>query len=90
MGEYWNIEGTNNNIAASIILNYNSGTASGITTPAQLALAYYNGSQWNNLGQTANTGNAFAGSVTGAATALGVFTFGTTSSLNPLPVTLYC
>jgi hypothetical protein len=87
-GEYWTIEGTNNNIAASIILNYYNGTASGITAPAQLVLAYYNGSQWNNLGQTANTGNEMAGSVTGAATALGVFTFGTTSSLNPLPVTL--
>ncbi len=86
--EYWDITGANNSVSSSITLNYTSGAASGITSPSQLALAYYDGSQWNNLGQTANAGNAVTGSVTGASSALGTFTFGTTSSLNPLPVTL--
>jgi hypothetical protein len=96
--EYWKLDKTNPVGALSVRLFWESGNYSGIysTNPADLKIAHDDGStntdhKWrteeNNL---IIDGNAATGSIrsTVSLSDLNLFTFGSTTSINPLPVNL--
>ncbi|MDN5214042.1 DUF4347 domain-containing protein [Fulvivirgaceae bacterium BMA12] len=86
--EYWNLTNTGTVSSADVTLYWKSQSFSEIQDFADLQIAHYNGSVWENLGQ-----NAIASVDPGWIRVTGVssfspFTFGSTTSDNTLPVDL--
>jgi hypothetical protein len=89
--EYWTVDRVDENYSAKVKLFYEDSARSKIYDPTDLVVAHYNGSQWVNEGNTANSGSAeMSGWVTsGTVSSFSPFTFGAlTYSSNPLPVEL--
>jgi hypothetical protein len=91
--EYWDLTRSGTAASASVMLFWENGTRSGITsnTAANLAVARYTGTDWTAIGNAARTGGASSGTVTSTSVASGsftAFTFGSNVALptNPLPV----
>lgn len=83
--EYWTITrtGTGN---ATVAITWND--SSRVTTPANLRMVRWNGTSWVNLSGTAS-GTASSGTLTvTGVSSFNNFTFGSTTSINPLPVKL--
>lgn len=93
--EYWMLDrfatsGTATT-TARVNLSYNSTNRSGsVTNTGTLVVVRWTGSQWENLGRNAGTGNTTAGTTTSnnRPTSFSPFTLGSTNSTNPLPITL--
>jgi hypothetical protein len=93
--EYWQIDQTAGSANASLSLYWEDATASGINNCADLTVAHWNGSGWDERAATTTSlsscSGAGAGTVTTntVVTAFSPFTFGSRSTLvNPLPVEL--
>jgi hypothetical protein len=88
--EYWDIKRANGISNVSLTFNYAdpcAGTAQYITDPAKIRIAHWNGSSWENLGNTASSGTTI-GTVTASTasvTNFSPFTFATVDlAANPL------
>lgn len=90
--EYWNLNtlATPSNVA--VTLYWEDGVFSGITGPLtpDLRVAHFNGTAWDDNGNTAITGAVPAGTVRSfvPVNAFGSFTFGSITPQNPLPIEL--
>jgi len=87
--EYWILDRTTGSANVSVTLTWNA--TSSVTVPAELRVARWNGSQWNNHGNGGTTGNAASGSIitSAAVSTFSPFTLGAiSSSNNPLPIEL--
>ncbi len=85
--EYWDLNriATGNNV--SITLYWENGTRSDINNMGDIEVGGWDGSQWQDRGQSTTSGTTAAGSVTsnGAISTFGPFTFGSSSgAVNPL------
>jgi fibronectin-binding autotransporter adhesin len=88
--EYWILNRTVGSDNVNVTLYWESGARSGISDLADIVVARYNGSKWEDKTQNGGvTGTSNAGSVTSQAiTAFSPFTFGSKSGKNTLPVEL--
>jgi len=88
---YWNIESTNaGTFTGNINLEYTgSYPIIGVSNPSQLSTAFFNGTNWSNLGQSSNTGNATAGNITSSFSNLGLFAWATTTTALPATITKF-
>lgn len=90
VNEYWILNRSNGTSSVSVTLYWNKYRHGGITSLSDLRVARWSGSQWVNHGNGAVTGDVIAGSVQSSAaiTDFSPFTLGSSSTLNPLPVSL--
>jgi hypothetical protein len=93
--EYWNLDrGALSGTAtttATVTMSYNTGRSGSITNASLLRVARWNGSQWMDEGRaSASSTTAASGTLISSAnvTSFSPFTFGSTTSVNPLPVHL--
>ena len=90
--EYWDIHPASGTPSINLILNWNSGTFSGIVDPTKLTGAHYNTntSTWDEINYISSTGGASSGTITvGPVSSYSNFTFGSTDNItNPLPIQL--
>ena len=90
--EYWNVSRDAGTATPDVTLSFNASSGISPGGLTNLVLAHFNGTDWDNLGKTGTTGAASTGgSLTGSTASLSgfsPFTFGTTSTAQPLPVTL--
>lgn len=88
--EYWIVDRTNGASNVSVTLGWDTPRSCGVTAPADLVVARWNGSQWKDHGNGSWTGTTTSGTVTTAAavTAFSPFTLASRTSANPLPVEL--
>lgn len=91
--EYWILDRTNGSSDVTVTLSYdNLGTAgcSGVSDQSDLIVTKWNGTLWENLGNSATTGTVSLGNITtfGNVTSFSPFTLGSTGTNNPLPVEL--
>ena len=91
--EYWQVDRIVGSGNANIALYWEDATGSGINNCADLTIARYNGTSWDERPGTTTGGSTCSGAGTGlvvsnsAITAFSPFTFGSKSTtLNPLPV----
>ncbi len=86
--EYWRIERINGEGARLLTLPF--GAHSGVTDPSTIVAAYFDGNSfWHNYKQTAGyTGTAQGGTITTSTAAFGIFSLGSTSAENTLPLRL--
>lgn len=84
--QYWEVNRTNGSAAVSINLPFQS--SSNIPVLSRAFVGHYNGTAWENAGNTATTGTASNGTVTsGAVNTFSPFTIGVLNS-TPLPLGL--
>jgi hypothetical protein len=88
--EYWDLDRAGSSSSVNVTLYWEDGTYSGIQTLADLRVAHYDGSTWENKGNDATTGNASSGTITvNNVSTFSPFTFGTIDKdNNTLPVEL--
>lgn len=87
--EYWTLDRTAGGASAAVTLSW-AGRSGGVTDPADLLVARWDGSQWMSEGNGGTTGSNAAGEVTSAlpVTDFSPFTLASATSANPLPVEL--
>ena len=87
--EYWILNRTTGSSNVTVTLGWSS-DSSYIGNLSDLRVTQWNGSQWSNLGNSSTSGTISSGTITASTTSstFGGFSFGTTTNLNPLPVTL--
>lgn len=87
--EYWTCERTTGSSDVPVQLFWENATRSGISAySSDLVVAHWNGSAWENAGQTAITASS-AGDITSSfMTSFSPLTFGSRSGTNPLPIEL--
>lgn len=87
--EYWNLNRTVGSSSANVTL-YWENSLSGINNySSDLVVAHWNGSAWENVGQTAITASTPGNITSGSISSFSPFTFGSTSTpFNPLPISL--
>jgi hypothetical protein len=93
--EYWQLDrgATAGTASTSVFvkLSYDENNRSGIVdNPSEIRVTKWDGSTWKDLGRSNATGNGTAGTLTTTSrvSTFSPFTLGSTTSLNPLPVTL--
>ncbi len=88
--EYWDLSRTNGSSSVNVTPYWADGSVSQISDLSDLRVAHWNGSEWENLGQDAITGDTTSGSITvNNVSSFSPFTFGSEiSNENPLPVEL--
>lgn len=92
--EYWDLSRGSSGTAqttARVNLSFDETKRSGVVdNRSQLVIAHWTGTQWEDLGNSATSGNNDVGTVTSnlRATSYSPFTLASTTSLNPLPVHL--
>ncbi len=88
--EYWDFNRVGSSSSVNLTLYWLDGTFSGIQTLADLRIAHFNGSAWENLGNTATSGNASSGTIrVNGVSNFSPFTFGTIDNTsNTLPIEL--
>ncbi len=89
-GGYWDIQPvapTTGNVTVTLGYNFPSGY---ISDPSKLAVAHWNGTLWDDLGNGGTSGSNTVGTVSTAAAvpAFSPFTIASTEDANPLPVVL--
>lgn len=87
--EYWMLNRTNGTSAVTVSLTW-AARSCGVTDPADLRVARWDGSQWKDRGNGSWSGTPVSGTIVsnGAVNAFGPFTLGSSSTGNPLPVEL--
>lgn len=88
--EYWILNRTNGSSTPSVTLSWDDARASGVSTPADLTVARWDGSAWTSEGNTGITGSATAGTITSIpVTNFSPFTLATLNgAVNNFPITL--
>ena len=88
--EHWILNRTFGFSNVQVKLSFNSARSGGINNLSDLRVSRYNGTTWESTGNATTTGNVVAGTVesNSVVTNFSPFTLGSTTSLNPLPVTL--
>ena len=87
--EYWNLNRTTGTSSVTVGLSWRA--SSDVTDPSSLVVARYNNDEWENEGQSANTGTAALGGLTSNLVSnFSPFTLASTlgGASNPLPVEL--
>jgi hypothetical protein len=83
--EYWNLDRPVGTSSVAITLSWDAG--SDVGELADLQVAHWDGAQWISEGNSGTTGDESAGTVTsGLVSTFSPFTFGSSSTENPLPV----
>jgi hypothetical protein len=86
--EYWILDRTNGTSNVSVTLSWDA-NSDGVDNLSELRVARWNGSNWDDQGNSGTTGNTAAGTVTSnSVTTFSPFTLGSTTGNNPLPITL--
>lgn len=85
--EYWILDRTIGSSDVTVTLSWDTRSC-GVTDPADLRVARWDGSQWANEGNGGTTGTFSAGTVVSSVpvTSFSPFTLSSVSSSNPLPV----
>ena len=88
--EYWVLDRTNGSSNVAVTLFHNAALRSGpVNNLSDLRVARYNGSAWVSEGNASTAGSTSAGTVTSnTVTNFSPFTLGSSTTLNPLPITL--
>ena len=88
--EYWILNRTTGSSNVNVTMYYNGARSGGVNQQTDLRVARWNGGQWVNHGNGGTTGTNSDGTVVSSAaiTDFSPFTFGSSSTLNPLPVHL--
>ena len=88
--EYWTLDRTNGSSNVSVTLFHNASLRSGpVDNLTDLRVARYDGSVWVSEGNASVAGSTSAGTVTSnTVTSFSPFTLGSSTTLNPLPITL--
>jgi len=91
--EYWMIDKPAGSASANVVLSWDAAARScGITQPNELLVLRWNGTQWSNHWNNTSLITGVTGSGTLTSNAIvsnfSPFTLGSTSNLNPLPVSL--
>ncbi|MEZ4805262.1 MAG: T9SS type A sorting domain-containing protein [Bacteroidia bacterium] len=85
--EHWILDRTNGSSNVRVTLSFNASERSGpIDNTSQLRVARFNGASWESSGNISVSGNTITTS--SAVSNFSPFTLGSTTSLNPLPITL--
>ena len=87
--EYWILDRTAGSSNVSVTLSWDASSC-GVTDLSTLAVARWDGSQWDDHGNGATTGTTASGTITSSAaiTNFSPFTLASTGLSNPLPVEL--
>ncbi len=88
--EYWTLNRTKGVSSVTVTLSWDTTRSGKVTKPADLLVARWNGSSWDNEGNGGTTGTLEAGMVStaGPVSSFSPFTLGSSSRHNPLPVEL--
>jgi hypothetical protein len=88
--EYWQIDRTFGSTSAFVTLSWDAATSCGVTLPADLRVARWNGTLWEDRGNGGTTGGLLAGTVITAAAQpnFSPWTLASVSAQNPLPIEL--
>lgn len=92
--EHWQIDRSNGSPNAFVTLSWRNPESCVVTLPADMRVAYWDGSQWTDRGGTPITGNNSAGTVTTAnvqssfVQPANYWTLASLSNENPLPIEL--
>lgn len=92
--EHWQIDRSNGSPNAFVTLSWRDPESCVVTLPADMRVAYWDGSQWTDRGGTPITGNNSAGTVTTAnvqssfVQPANYWTLASLSNENPLPIEL--
>lgn len=88
--EYWILDRTTGTSNVSTTLSWENVRSCGVSTPADLLVAGWDGTKWTNKGNGGITGTSAAGTVISSApvTGFGPFTLGSSTGNNALPVEL--
>jgi hypothetical protein len=88
--EYWMLNRTNGSSSVTVHLSWDSNTSCGVTDPNELRVAKWDGTTWLDLGNGGTSGNATTGTIetASAVTSFSPFTLASSTSANPLPITL--
>jgi hypothetical protein len=87
--EYWTLDRNAGTSAAVVTLSWNT-TSCGVTNLSDLRVARWDGSAWRDHGNGGTSGNTVAGSLTssGSISSFSPFSLSSSTSENPLPITL--
>jgi len=87
--EYWMLDRTTGSSDVAVTLSWDTRSC-GVTAPADLRVARWDGAQWTDKGNGGTTGSTASGTVISAAavTGFGPFTLASSTLSNPLPVEL--
>jgi hypothetical protein len=87
--EYWIIDRTNGASNVNVTLSWDT-TSCGVTNLTDLKVARWDGSQWRDHGNGGTTGGLSSGTVisSSAITSFSPFTLASSTTANPLPITL--
>ncbi|WP_343631155.1 T9SS type A sorting domain-containing protein [Fluviicola sp.] len=87
--EYWMLDRTTGSSNVPVTLSWDTRSC-GVTAPADLRVARWDGTQWTDKGNGGTTGSTAAGTVVSSAavTGFGPFTLSSSTLTNPLPVEL--
>ena len=88
--EYWDLARTAGSGSINVYLYWGDGTRSGIGNPADLRVAHWDGSTWEDKGNNGTSGSAASGGIAAnGISTFSPFTFGTVDNVqNPLPIDL--
>ena len=88
--EYWDLERVNLNASVQVAIDWQNGERSGISDITDLALAYWDSTEWVSLLPTTPSGTVSSGSLQtdDRQDNFGHFTFGSFGGINLLPVEL--
>lgn len=87
--EYWMLDRTTGSSNVPVTLSWDTRSC-GVTAPADLRVARWDGTQWTDQGNGGTTGSTAAGTIVSSApvTGFGPFTLASSTLTNPLPVEL--
>jgi hypothetical protein len=88
--EYWTLARNTGTQARTVTLSWDTPNSCGVTSLADLSVAYFNGASWDDKGNGGTTGTTAAGTIitASAVNSFGPFTLASITSQNPLPVYL--
>lgn len=88
--EYWILDRNSGSSNVNVRLYYNSGRSGTVNQQTDLRVARFDGSQWVNHGNGGTSGSNSDGNVISSSSisSFSPFTLGSSSTLNPLPVSL--
>jgi hypothetical protein len=85
--EYWSLTSTGG--TAQVKLYWESSTNSEIDFTSDLRIAWYDGTDWVDMGDVTTTGGTFGTiQMDSPTSSFGLFTFASETGINPLPITL--
>ncbi len=88
--EYWDLTRVSGTGTPLVTLSWNDPRSCGVSNMADLRVAHWTGSTWEDLGNSSTTGTTTSGTITSAiaSSSYSPFTIGSTSADNALPLTL--